>query len=575
MKHTNQLLYYSLLAAFLPSVAMGGIRVGNASRNNAQGYQQVNEMRYGAADANQAAMMAQAANAELPIPVSDSKISDSIKNGDANAESNMARLEQCAMIYPDGEFEWARPTLGRGAGGAIGCTAVVEMRAVGAAKDGGDAILARGNLAVGDIVECNISNFPESSHLTAAGEIEFPADRAPTMDDVVKAMNQEQKQNAGIKIAAGAILGGLGGNVAGAPEPGSDNLLGGGKAKTQSTIVGALGGAALMAGNAYTGKVAGDTILSAGVNAAAGAVVGNVVAAGDSVLRIMPCTVDGQDKKCLWGYWEETESLPDGAVAYVSAKSPSNFKVCDQEDGKETCEFAELDIDAATIPGYTHEKVVTDKDGTESKQQVFTQTNRATGDKIDIETIFRQDQFQHATDKTCYKNGKMESGWTSCQDPWVKLSGTVYKVTSSTPAMVVDVEDKTFGWKKEEWSDFLKKYSNAEVVGRSGAGIATNLAAGKKTLADDGFRPAYQDSEDGGIVDISNKARLKGTLTGAGVGGGMGAFSGYQGAQKDIEDRWLLAQEEYRGRLSKIYCATGNRFLSTYNSVIEIVEPEN
>jgi hypothetical protein len=55
----------------------------------------------------------------------------------------------------------------------------------------------------------------------------------------------------------------------------------------------------------------------------------------------------------------------------------------------------------------------------------------------------------------------------------------------------------------------------------------------------------------------------------------MGAFSGYQGAQKDIEERWLLAQEEYRGRLSKIYCATGNRFLSTYNSVIEIVEPAN
>ena len=274
----------------MPYTASAGIRVGNLSRNNAAAYQQVNELRYGT----------QAATTANPIPVA-----NTVQAVDAPTSNGPVDMEKCSMIYPDGEFAMARPTLGRGMGGATTCTAVVEMRAIGAGPNGSDAILARANLAAGDAVECNISQFPDATYLPAAGEIEFPADAEPTIDDVIKIMNDEQKQNAGIKIAAGAILGGLGGNMAGANEPGSDGLLGGGKAKTQSTIIGALGGAALMAGNAYTGKVAGDTILSTGVNAAAGAVVGNIVATGDPVLRIEACTVDNKETKCLWVYVEE------------------------------------------------------------------------------------------------------------------------------------------------------------------------------------------------------------------------------------------------------------------------------
>ncbi|MBO5946787.1 MAG: hypothetical protein J6Q44_01425, partial [Alphaproteobacteria bacterium] len=350
--HAKSVLFYSLLATLVPYAASAGIRVGNLSRNNAAAYQQVNELRYGAPS-----NVAPVASTNNPIPVGGATTQP--------ADTVPDNMQSCSMIYPDGEFVWTRPTLGRGEGGAATCTAVIEMRAIGAGLNGADAILARANLAAGDAVECNISAFPEFSYLPAADEIQFPADSEPTIDDVIQIMNAEQKQNAGIKIAAGAIIGGLGGNMAGRPEPGSDSILGGGKAKTQSTIIGALGGAALMAGNAYTGKVAGDTILSTGVNAAAGAVVGNIVATGDPVLRIEACTVDNKETKCLWGYVEEHGEL-DGADAYISAKNPSDFKVC--KEGK--CDYKELNITNAIIKGPFATYDDTQKTGT------FKQTNR-------------------------------------------------------------------------------------------------------------------------------------------------------------------------------------------------------
>ena len=550
---TKSVLFYSLLAALVPSVATSGIRVGNLSRNNAAAYQQVNELRYGAPTST-----TPVASTNNPIPVGGASVQP--------ADTVPDNMQSCTMIYPDGEFEWVRPTMGRGVGGAATCSAVVEMRAIGAGPNGSDALLARANLAAGDAIECNISMFPEASYLPAAGEIEFPADAEPTIDDVIKIMNAEQKQNAGLKIAAGAIIGGLGGNMAGRPEPGSDGILGGGKAKTNSTIIGALGGAALMAGNAYTGKVAGDTILSTGVNAATGAVVGNIVATGDPVLRIEACTVDNKETKCLWGYVEEHGEL-DGATPYISAKNPSDFKVC--KDDK--CDYKELNITDAIIKGpfATYNE--------ENKTGQFKQTNRSTGEKMDIITLYTEEggrKIMEATEKYCYKNNKMEEYSYDCDDVWIWLRGTVNVVNSRTPAMVVDIEDKAMGWKKSDWSKFKTRYASREVVGRTGRGVASNLdnTTEKKYLGntDMNFSPAYQEAEDGGIIDLSNKARMKGTLTGAGVGGGMGAFAGYQGAQKDVEDRWVAAVREYKDSLQKIYCATGNRFLSHYNDMIII-----
>lgn len=555
MKLKYLLLSMPCALYFMPYTSMAGLRVGNLSRSNAAAYQQVNEMRN------------TAMNTANPIPTNGATAQA--------AETVSDEMQQCPMIYPGGEFVWARPTVGRGVGGAATCTAVVEMRAVGAGLNGSDAVVARANLAAGDSVLCNISHFPKATYLPAAGDFEFPADAEPTPEDVVAVLNAEQKQHAGLKIAAATILGGLSGNIAGKNEPGNDGLLGGGKAKTSGTIIGALGGAALMTGSVYGGKVAGDMILSTGVNAAAGAVVGNIISGGDSVLRIEPCTVDGKQVKCLWGYIEEYDNA-EGKTAYVSKNNPKRFMVCslDKEKGEEKCEYKDLNTTGATIDGCD-----------------FYETKRSDKGNIDLEDIFASDKFEcaNAKSKHCYKEGKMEELTSDyCDDSadiWIELEGDFAIISSTKAAMVVDVKDKPLGWKKSEWSKFVESFGQNEVVGRTGKGTATYLdvessndstddnKGNKKISLQDvanKFSPADQDSDGGSSIELGNKARMKGTLTGAGVGGALGAFSAYQGAQQEIEARWVSAVQEYKDSLQKVYCVTGTRFLSQYNDAVII-----
>ena len=219
MKSKKSIFYYSLIAtlACMSGAQAAGIRVGNLSRSNAQGYQQVNEMRYNAVANTLAAQAAAepAAPAELPIHVANPDIAEQVRSAHSDSPVSIAHLERCSMIYPDGKFEWAQPTMGRAAGGASTCTAVVEMRAFQAGPNGEDLVVARANLPAGESIRCNISDFPEHSYLEAAEQVEFPNDAEPTMEDVIKVMNQEQKQDAGLKIAAGAVLFGVAGNMIG------------------------------------------------------------------------------------------------------------------------------------------------------------------------------------------------------------------------------------------------------------------------------------------------------------------------------------------------------------------------
>ena len=167
----------------------------------------------------------------------------------------------------------------------------------------------------------------------------------------------------------------------------------------------------------------------------------------------------------------------------------------------------------------------------------------------------------------------------------MKLEGDFAIFSSTKAAMVVDVKDKPLGWKKSEWSKFVESFGNKEVVGRTGKGTATYLdvessndstddnKGNKKILLQDvvnKFSPADQDSDGGSSIELGNKARMKGTLTGAGVGGALGAFSAYQGAQQEIEARWVSAVQEYKDSLQKVYCVTGTRFLSQYNDAVII-----
>lgn len=569
MKFNYYLL--SMLYALCSASADAAIRVGNASRNYAAGYQQVNVQReqIAAAAAAAAAPVAttQSADTEtnLPVRVANRELAQKLSRGETDSRVSIATLDSCAMVYPNGEFAWDSPTVGNGAGGASTCVAVVELRGYQMGLDGSDVVLARANLAAGDAVKCNISDFPEFSYTADAAQITFPADHEPTRADVVQVLNAEQKQNAGLRIAAGTVIGGLAGNAAGKNEIGSDSILGGGKHKTTGTIIGALSGAALMAGNAYSGKVAGDTILSTGVNAAAGSMIGNIAASGESVLRIEDCKIpdvpastkkttaansdanadkkvtepQSKNSKCLWGVIRKGAAL-SGKNAYYNTGDETTL-VCESDNtgckqetllNIELAAYPNKDIDAAAKEGF--EKITADS----TKQFYLTEKNEM-------------------------KNGINPDNSAI----YARISNATVATGTQMPAMIANVNDKAFGYKRSDWAKLKTDLSGHTILGRtsSGAGYALD---GEYSIND--FYPMMVDASDGGIIDFGNKARLKGTLIGAGAGGALGAYAGYQGAQSDIENRWVTAVREYKDSLQKIYCATGKRFLGYYNDQIII-----
>ncbi|MDE6250433.1 MAG: hypothetical protein K2M34_02250 [Alphaproteobacteria bacterium] len=542
--------------------AMGAIRAGNKSRSYADAYNQLNEISTprvsvsgNVASANNTTTndTTSADVSNLPIRVANAGLADRIARGDASAGVTIDDLSRCGMVYPGGEFAWDKPTAGVGRGGSPTCVAVVEMRAVGAATDGSDLVLARANVASGSSVRCNISEFPEIDYTSAISDFVFPADNPPTMDDVVKVLNAEQKQNAGLKIAAGAVIGAIGGNIAGKNDVGKDGLLGTDKGKVQGSIIGALSGAAITAGGAFGGKVGGDVIMSTGVNAAAGGIIGNVLASGDSVLRIEDCEIEHRKTTCLWGYVMDSTpidtanntiyfNITDGETAYVCDARSNNCKVANLVNIRLTA-YPDKDIHEAS----------------------------ATRFNLIVEDTAKQFQLTTAADGTLQMEPSGAASGTKKDDSIYAQVVSAGNMGKQYPAMIPDVKDSTFGLKSSDWSNLRKKLisSNKTPVGR---GVNGKQTAGSKSYTVENFYPIYRSAEDGGIVDFGNKARLKATMTGAGVGGALGAFSGYQGAQSDISDRWLSATREYEDSLTRVYCITGSRYLTQYNDVVTILE---
>ena len=558
MKSKRSIIHYSVFATLIglaPTLAYSAMRVGNHSRSYAAAYQQVNAMRNqtattpGANVATQQPLVVTPSTDienSLPVRVADSDLAQQIANGD-NDSVAFNQLEQCSMIYPNGEFVWASPTLGAGVGGADTCAAVVELRGYQAGADGSDVVLARATLAAGDTIRCNISEFPEATmNVSAVESFMFPADAAPTMDDVIAQMNQEQKQNAGIKIAAGALIGGLGGNMAGANEVGSDSLLGTDKNKIQSTFIGALSGAALMAGNAYAGKVAGDTILSTGVNAAAGSVIGNMSGTGDSVLRIEDCriTENGVEREttCLWGALVASSPLDlSGAqTAFYNIENGDTY-VCDKD--MKNCKSEQLvSIELEAYPNINIEEI----------DEYFENVRSDASKQYHMETENGVNVIKPGAGNGIFAK--------------ISAAGTIDR---QIPAMI-EMRDKAFGMNQSDWRQWKRNNSNAiPIYGRSGNGTSYTLP--ESTNADiQNFYPMLVDAADGSLIDFGNKARLKSTLVGGAVGGALGGLSGYQGAQMDVQNRWVTAVREYEDSLQKVYCATGNRYLSSYNDMVFI-----
>ena len=135
---------------------------------------------------------------------------------------------------------------------------------------------------------------------------------------------------------------------------------------------------------------------------------------------------------------------------------------------------------------------------------------------------------------------------------------------------MLPIRDKAFGMTTDDWNEWKQSNSSGiTIYGRSGDGVGYVLPDGTDVSLKN-FYPMKIDATDGSMIDFSNKARLKSTMIGAGLGGALGGFAGYQGAQSDVQNRWVTAVREYEDSLSKVYCATGSRYLGAYNDMITI-----
>lgn len=525
--------------------AVAGIRVGNLSRNYAGSSKNVvaAEQRYYNSTVSQDVPV----EVQLPVPVANAELAEQVKTGDTTASTDMDTLNKCAMIYPEGEFVWDVPTMGRGAGGKATCVAVIEMRKIKALNSQEYTAVARAKIAAGDVVHCNISDFPQTSYLPEITSVEFPADNEPTREEVIQVMNEEQKGKAGLKIAAAALIGGLGGNLVGKSKPGEDSLLGANDEKLKTTAIGAAAGAAIMAASTYSGKVAGDVILHTTVNAAAGGVVGNMSQTGASVLRIEPCTYEGRQTTCLWGTVTDTAEIAETHV-FSSIDGKNVFTCATERDGVERCR-KRYDLIVRTVAG--------------QPVGTYTSTKPVTG-----------------VNPSYFRENFADIG-TKGEDPLYYYEATAEKPSGLTvPAVIPDFKDTKFGTQVDAWATWKANNRNKEICRRDAkgdpieCGKLTKSPKEGQTTGDlftlDDFNPKTLDADDGSVIDFSNKARLGSTLKGAGVGAAMGGFSGYQGAQADIEERFIQARAEYRDSLKTFYCGTGKKFISFYNDEEEI-----
>ena len=550
MKKHNGIICGSLavLLALVGLNAGADMRAGKAggyagSSKNLLALQQQYQNQVAAAEAAAAAAAAEEErNSALAVEVADKELEEKIRDGDQDAGITRDTLDACANIIPGGEFAWDVPNMGRKANGSPTCVAVVELRVMGQGGDGEHIVAARAKVAAGEGFICNVSQFPKSTWLPDLNNVIFPADQAPTRQDVIAVMNQEQRNKAGLKIAAGFLVGGLGGNITGKNDPDKDGLLGTSKSKLKNTAIGAAGGAALMAASTFSGKVAGDMILHSGVNAIAGGAVGNMTGTGDDVLKVEKCkTEDGVETTCLWGKVEKTEDITNEKITIFYGATTKKVLVCN-ENYKEC------------------------KDGGQYKPTTIKENSADVSEFISkgVDSVLSslEERYNYDEEKKTVER--------SSNGGYVEVYAT-RRLGGSRRAVVVGFVEKKFGSKTSAWDDWKNQHADIVLCERDKDGNPFNcIGSGEKNAMTeddiDNFSPATIGADSDEVIDFSNKARLGSTLKGAGIGAAAGGFSGYQGAQSDIDARLSQAETEYRASLQKIYCGTGNKFLEFYNA---------
>jgi len=553
-------LFALILACATIMPADAAVKAKNSNRSYASGYQQVNAMRYQQEymNATESYATTASATANLPVAVDDENLARSILNNESTV--NVAELEACSMIYPNGVFKWAIPESGVRKNQSSQCVAVIELRDANT-----NAVLATTTVAAGDSMKCNIDYFPESGfNMAALSNIELPADAAPTEEDVKAVMNAEQKQNAGFKIAAGAIIAGVAGNLLAPKEAGAKQgkiPLGTGKTQLRDTAIGAVAGAGIMAASTYSGKVAGDTIKSTAVNAASGMLVGNMLSganSGDSVVATTKCKTEAGELDCIVGNLEEIAegTWSEDDKIYITSGVNAPIYSCEEENGElKDCQTESnlrlIDIKVANLDTQGGALLLTDvlshKSGSDEKAARYEENKNGTS----------------AGSKTF-----TECSTSGCADTMYYKIVDAKKTTGRKRAYAVFVNGalpkKAFGLQTED-IDFTK----ANIYYRNPDGsVGDKIADG--TDDKHHFTASSRDADSSGLIDLSNEARAKATIAGTAAGGALGGFAGYQGAKDEVTERLLAAQREYEDSLTNVVCMTGGRYLSPYNSYVEI-----
>ncbi len=580
----NKICKISLFSAILACVANtpvdAAVKTKNYNRSYANAYNQVasiqQQQAYYDATATNVTTASQATN--LPVMVDDKNLADAIINNTSDSV-NMSDLEMCSMIYPNGQFKWSIPESGVRMNQIPQCVAIVELRDANT-----NTVLAVTTVGAGDSMRCNVDMFPQSGLLPAIEKVEVPNDVPPTMADVERVMNEEQKQNAGIKIAAAAIISGVAGNMLAPKNYGDTKLMGTSKTQLMDTAVGAVTGAGIMAASTYSGKVAGDTIKSTAVNATAGMLVGNMAAGmsgGGGVLNITKCTPQGEnsERDCIVGNLA-TKGTP---YEYSDDVSKRVYLINRQGDTI-SCKRNNEDTQTEGVFNDCH-----------SASRLLNIKLNAPNDLIDFAEARDKDQSKFSYITETYvpidnNPSKLKMETSSSSNGSYFIIAYADSVSSFVRAYAVynhNIKKPAFGYSVSEFgkNPDLTGYT---VYARNNDGSVGRLLYQPGESAKDTkdtkessdkkeenkkeyeFQPIAKDAEDGGLIDINNEARAKATMIGTATGGALGGLAGYQGAKTELEQRWVEAVRTYNDSLSNFVCMTGGRFLAKYNDYVEI-----
>ena len=514
----------------------------------------------------------------LPIPVRrEPEFIAAIRAG--TVHPTIATLRQCQQVLMGmAEMVWDTPNMGIGGTGPMGegCQAVVQLRMAGPSGMMGpnDVVLAVARVPAGGSMLCNAFHFPENGLTPAIADVEVPPDAEPTREQVIETMNRENQQNVGIRTGVAALAGGAAMFFL---APDSMN-------RGAAVAAGAAVGGGVGFGAAQMGHVGGAVLQSAVVNAATGAVIGNVGAGmfgGNARLQIERCVSNNYynlSGYCLWGH------AVTGARNYRT-----NPAVINVQNG---------------ITGGSAEQRP-DRDD-EPIQDCFLRQDgsvicRHEGDRWRRRTGFRNIMVPPAVAGAVPVTAEeRRSNWSSVLPTdvvsfydyggYFRLGGEesfvriVSMLHGGTPqmAMIPNVNNRGVrGWTLADWNNTETRgniVSSQLPVPRANDGsqsrhgvVGTDIVNEiRESLANDTFVPLTITAQDGEIIDFGNQARLGGTVAGAGAGAALGGISARAGAMEEVEMRFFQALDEYRAMIRRFYCISGTRQLGNYNMTIMI-----